>query len=803
MELPKLSWPPAPLAALVLGLALGSPAAAQVPQITINRAHGSSFLGSDLNADDELPLAGVASVDYALIGVDYQILVQGRLPNSVVPGPPGAGTTLFTDDVSVGPQPPTWNAGVWPNWYPNLNVFRYERHVLKPLLVELVDFHTAEVVDRARIVVFDLRQGPLNPHFGGGPLDAAMGVQLTPAGLTELDAPHRSTLPRPDLPALEDAIADLIGPGIEAEQPVEPDVCFELTGEWKRLDAYKAARDQARIAYGTYKSTKQIANGVSSLGPIGAAFAVALQASAQGMCVKRPVRLKNFQACVRRLDGLLTSATVGGVGKVDLAFGPNDGQVNADVRLDGIHASVDGYARDVEIRYKPDKEVCLNRPSAVVDESEFASVDWLAEWSTCPALAFDADRAVTDPPVNLSLAAEAADPERLHVEREAPGVFGLVLPEVAASSGLCADPDLVTVAEDLLWSYEATVASLVSDGWDFGSPAMHEAAAFDVLLDGFGFELGTLEPIDYELTADLSEVGTVQPEGLRLHWTTEAKARTYAPGQNPTDFPFTPNDDLPWSTTGMSPNAEPFDLAFTISTGHMSQILRELSGTDRVAFSASWGDLGLAPPAGSAPEDPAVLDGTDLAVWHPALADLGAHQVEIRLAPTLRPFVWMPPDTLPPELPGELPLVFNLRQYELTLVEDATGTADVVWLRAYIDLYDDLYSVEIDDEPGSRLLATGFGNAFWTLMIVDEELPSCPKEPHAVSSNPNACERLLEGALWANLEPFVAPAIEGLLDELPAPQVFDAAGEASPKRQLVALEPWNEGQNVILFGDLQ
>jgi hypothetical protein len=799
----KLRMPPrdrAPLAALAIGLALAAPAAAQVPQITINRSHGSSFLLSDLNADDELPLAGVAGVDYALIGVDYQILVQGRVPNSVSPGPPG--TTLFLDDVSVGPQPPTWNAGVWPSWYPNLNVFRYERHVLKPILVELVDFNTAEVVDRARIVIFDLREGPLNPHFGGGPLDAAMGVQLTPEGLSELDAPHRSTLPRPDLAALDDALADLIGPGIEGEQPVEPDVCFELTADWKQLDAYKAARDRARVAYATYKGTKAFANGVASAGPLGALLAAALQASAQGMCVKTPVKRKNFQACVRRLDGLLTSATVGGVGKVDLSFGPNDGQVDADVRLDGIHASVDGYARDVEIRYKPDKEVCLDRPSAVIDESEYASIDWLAEWSSCPALAFDADRAVTDPPVKLSLAAEASDAERLHVEREAPGVFGLVLPEVEAASGLCADPDLVTAAEDLLWSYEASVASLVSDGWDFGSPAMHEAAAFDVLLDGFGFELGTYEPADYALTAELTEVSTVQPEGLRLHWSTEAKAAVYAPGQNPTDFPFTPNDDLPWSPTGTSPNAEPFDLAFTISTGHMSQILRELSGTTRVAFSASWQDLGLTPPVGSAPEDPALLDGTALAAWHSALGDLGAHQVEIRLAPTLRPFVWMPPDTLPPELPGELPLIFNLRQYELTLVEE-TITSDVVWLRAYIDLYDDLYSVEIDDEPGSRLLATGFGNPFWTFMIVDEELPSCPKEPHAVSSNPMACERLLEGALWANLEPFVAPAIESLLSELPAPQVFDAAGEASSKRQLVALEPWNEGQNVILFGDLQ
>lgn len=790
-------------ATLTLLLVLSAQPSGAAPKIRIGSpSHGDDFTAVQLNADDELPIIGFTDVAFAQIGVDYYILVMGRLPNFVGGAPNGG--TIFRDDVSVGPQPPTWNNDVWPAWYPFLNTFREPRHILKPILVELYDIHTSEVVARDRIVLFDRREDvAIVAQSTRKEISDGFGVQLTPAGLDDLEIPHLATLPRPDLPALNDELAGLVGPGIPATLPFEkPLPCFPLDKRWKKVDAYKTAKLAAQAAYTTYKATKKAANTAAGAGPFGPLVSAALSAAAERQCVKKRPKLADFEVCAARLDGLLERITVGAVDDADLAIGAGSPQIDAGVTLTGIDGVADAFLRGLEIRWVPGDDLCVGRPMAAVDEREIAQRAWLDAWATCEDLDVDAARArmLADQEVQFMLSADPADGEQLVSDRTRAGSFTLLGTGVDVRKGLCSDPEVETRAAELAESYFAWIGLDVTMAWDAGQPKMQHAQALDLLLDGVGFELGTYEPTDHALRADFTTVETVADEGLRLSFETDTETRSIGAPVVAPPWTYRGAEPMPWSHDGRSLANEPFDLAFSITTGHLNQVIRALAPTERLTFTASWAELGFAPPGGARPEEPALLDGQALAAVYPALADIGADEVEVRVAPTLTPFTWMPPDTIGLERPGELPIIYSIGQLELKLVEPDTG---FVWLHAIIDLYDDEFSVELDPEIGSPRLRTGFGNELWGIGILDEQLPSCAMEEHAASRTPDTCDDLLPEALYAWLAPLLAPRFEGLLDELPAPQFFDAGGKAPRAQlQLSPLEPWHEGQNIVLYGRL-
>jgi hypothetical protein len=176
-----------------------------------------------------------------------------------------------------------------------------------------------------------------------------------------------------------------------------------------------------------------------------------------------------------------------------------------------------------------------------------------------------------------------------------------------------------------------------------------------------------------------------------------------------------------------------FDIAVGLTTGMLNQVLRERSAMEwmRFEWKPTWADLGVMPPAGSGPDEPATLTGILLAqIINPALATLGNATLTVIAQPTLLPFTWVPPDPFtlggPPFQSGRAPLTYQLSQFMIDVFSDDTGNPHPIQLA--IDFYDDDFAFGLG-APEKNLLVPALGNAEWVTTSLDWNVPGCDRAP--------------------------------------------------------------------------
>jgi hypothetical protein len=420
------------------------------------------------------------------------------------------------------------------------------------------------------------------------------------------------------------------------------------------------------------------------------------------------------------------------------------------------------------------------------------------------------------------------------------GVHGETGVEFTLDASRTTDPDVGTCAEEfvratvdeLLALFYPAMEEALGNAWDAAAAATQQARALDALFSPL--EVGTYEPFDHDLDLAFTRLATLE----RSSWTqpppndvpphdglvgvlrTAATLRpgfelvpppatwVYSPPLDPVVDPD-PTDSQPGvaSTDGNDLFGQPFDLAFGITTGMLNQVLRERSATEwmRFEWKPTWEGLGVSPPAGANPGDPATLDGTVLAsALDPAFSTLGTSTLTVVAQPTLLPFTWIPPDpfrlplTAPQFVWGRVPFTYHLSQFLIDVYSSDPANSHPIQLA--IDFYDDDFGF---GTTGPSLLTPALGNAVWTTTALRWIVPDCDLAAMTrPSSRAPTCGGLAAQALGDVFVPILEDGLLGMLGDVPAPLRFDAAG-AGETRRFTRRDVFVGGQRVIFYGGLE
>lgn len=766
-------------ATLVAALAL--PSAQAAPQLQISSpAHGSSF---DFNAasydvaNEALQLSGrIVGIPSQPLPPGYAIYVNG-MPALTAPG--AATGVDYTHPVAVGTGAPYWNpGGGWPLQTPYRDVMMDARRMYLPLLVEVAKISTGQVYARQRVVVLDRRGDEfLKQNQPATFLQPAAMAQLTPTGVQRLEPLHASTLPFPDNAAFQAAIADQLA--LEpSQQAALSGACRNIATvpDFYTLPAFTTAMTLAGAEYAAFQAASA------------AGLPIAL-----GMCVQRPPLVTDFEVCVNELDGRLSALTVEGVEQATLALMPPDGRFGSDVVLQLPEGTVRVNLRDITIRSTQGAPGCLPRPVASVAPSTIDRTPWLSSWATCHNPRISSPRADSLGPWAYGVSPDPADDEGIATGRVVPSSFVLSSTAVDVGTRTCADSFIRADVEDFVASFGPTVQSVLTTVWDADAVDTQQAIALDALLSPF--ETGTCPVTGLDTTLGIHDVWTDPQEGMGVSYTARVTEQVSA-SSSPTfevfraldDFPIQPGSPFYWSTDGKDPWGDPFDLSFAISTNQLNQWLS--AGARGEAFQRditfTYNDVGATPPAGALGTDVIRLSGTMAASRLPPLAQAGFHEVQLRVRPTLPPFLWMPLDPMPPhESIGDVPVNFQAADILVDIVERAPG-GDLVLFTLAVDVYDPDFQIGLDSTPGAKMLDVGWGQPQWTFTAITNNLRTCKQVLHVNNAiNLRTCERSMESVFGSIVRPVLEQRLLALLEEVPAPQHFDALGYASPERQVL------------------
>jgi hypothetical protein len=760
------------LAALVasLGFAGVAAAAARVafagPQDVTVGASTVSFQGA---------ASGIAAGTEA----DYVASIQGIPAAALTPN--GAGGHTFSVSVPIGPTPPL---GGFPDGFPYVEFYTEPNRVMLPIVVELYHIPTGAVVDRDKAYFWDLRfAGALRRSAARGIIED-IGVQITEAGVDALEPAHLSTLPQPDLASFNETLFSLYP---EPEQSVGTDtsilsnnrVCvgldkvpqFAQTTEFRTL-----LLPQVALAYFGYQVARS--QGLPTF----------------NLCVKKPGarKLANYEVCFGRLDGTLTDVELRDVAAVDLEVDRSRDRLSAEVSLGRVDQTVDVRLHDVSIRWNQGLPTCAPRPAVSFTDASVDGDPALAALTTCTALRADALSAAATRPLGLPFAA-AGDPELFDVHDAGGTDFRvpLLARDLDLGAGACAQAFVSPDVRTLLRGYYTPLEEALAEAWLDGSPDSQHARALDLLLTTA--EHGAFDaPLDHELASEVVSVGAATlpggnpVDGAYVRMATDAilkpaSAVAAIPQNWVQPAPIGP---LPWSDDGRcahATNRVPFDAAFITTTGALNQVLRELSATARLNLAAPPA-LSFAVGAALAAIDPSVAPGS----------------VQVTIDPVVAPFTWMMPDPQGRDA-GFADVAYHLRDVHVTVVE--VGGAGRELLRFRLDFLDPALQLSFGADAGADFLDAALGRMLLVATIVKHDLANLTMQPHDAKGD-KSVERALEAALSLLFRPLMEETMVGLLSDYPAPQFFDAQGEATVPAQLDTKDRYQWQQYIVLYGDI-
>ncbi len=758
----------------------------------------------DVNKDEALAIGGrLAGLTAQDLG-RFKVYVNGH--EAVVSELPTG--LRYSDCVALGRDPPWWTTrAVWPQIVPYRAWFEDDMRLLLPVIVELVDTQERVAVARRRLTLRDSRPDiDLRWEATSSVIDSALGSQVTLTGIDQLQLPHESSLPHPDLARLNSDL-DALVPSLSrrGRELARPGACrpLEEKREFKDLPAYGTILGLAMAQHETYEKQVDYANGLlASTVPTTVAAGAAAMAVAEKYCVKHEPGDDDFDVCVSGIDGDVVDIDVGAFGTATLLPPDLPDRLGSDITLNRIDTEIDTELVDLSIRWSSGSDNCAPRPRVQISENRIASTNWLNEWVDCPTLHFRADEARSHGPGRFSFAPYRNNSERLNVDRAERPDLELWQPEADAGNvTTCGESWVRNEVETFLIDFVSQVNQALTAAWDTRAPDTGQAVALELLLSAF--DLGIRPIARADLFAAYKPAEGIPQRGLNFGWSTNVRPAATTDQARESATVYREAAKPPQWPSGEDFAGHAFDVSYTVTTGFLNQVLRALSATNRLRanIEPTWSDLGLSPPAGRSASSPAELTTRTLAKLLPPFERLPEEAIEIRVRTTLNPFVYMPPDLSREE--GTYPLTFQLGQL---IVEIASVRRDrgEVWLELAIDVFDPSFQLSLDPTPGATVLRATWGSPFWAYTATVNRLQKCPMKPHLmVRALADTCERKLEAIAGALVRSHLGPRLLGMLSEIPAPQWFDAQHQAQAPRWLNQKKRYQQNQLITFYGELQ
>ena len=758
---------------------------------------------------------------------DYEIKLNGQFLDPV--------WTVFTPVVSGDPA---------------LTAFAFTSKVAFPINDDRL-FRTVSLImthrpsgryKRSHITLIDLRKdGRIIPRRYETDVTDGLGVQLTTTGLDALEATHLASLPDPDLADFnarlqsratgyaKRALALNTGFGQNDKACIPLSQAQSLLG----TEAWAAILADAQAQYALYeaagKGKRAFAVAVAAL-PGGALATAVVNVAATAYrnlaCVREaPDPLGgHFEVCVNTIDGQIVDMNVDGVRDVNLTFEKGGAVVGAKVTTDKATTSINATLSNVFLRWSVPHGLCTMRPNEILTRADLVSRDF-AEFSSCQNITVVDDFLATVKPNNLQtrparfdLAVEPGAPERLGATSRVAATFtsdpmsSVTIPATTS----CAVSGLRRPTLDLANLMADDIATATSDTWNEAVPfpVGHQVQAIDDLLSPL--ELGTVGPgdIDRVLTyTDLkAPVGVVDgANGLVGLMRTDVtrQGRT-----SPLGLFYTPGDETAearQSPSGNDPSGQPFDLAYTVSTAFLNQVLRERSQMPQWLagnLQLTWGDFGLAPPGSAGPNDPIVLDMDTLPMIHPAFGALGLtrdDQVRLQVYPLTQPVVNIPREPIYPNgtlaLPGNGWVTYQMGRLKVALEKSVAGAAPETIASFVVGFYDPQFELSTDSAGGPSLLAALGPDAEIGSVAVVWKVPGCQLRA-SLAGAPPTCSEQVSSRLMGAVLPVLESRLVGMLSDIPAPQRFDAAGRSTSPVVLTPRPPYVWDQMITFFANV-
>ena len=824
-------------AAAVVGLTLtmASMSPLQAQTISLPRAQHGEIIPSSAIIGDVARVEATVDLPPGANPADYFAQVGSSAPFS------GAGSSLV--DIGVGPTDPPWFSIFNWSWadvpYGGLIV---DEEVPAIPIVGLLYYYppTATrpmVVSSDRIVMFDGRR--IREEDQQATASQDLVIQVSADGFEKLEVTHADPLPYPSTADFNAAMTANLDRVDADKARVAPDrICLPLTDmdAFKDTAAWLAAQRDAYLAWGAYKTADEVCDA----GPLGlpcvlaggwgaAACVAAACTAASSACVTKRPRDEHFEICFDTLEGDMTAQEVARLAEVDLGIvDTSDDLIQADLVFEELSAAIDVHLRNFEIRYSEGGALCFPRPKAPVDDKEVINHPVLSVWSTCPDARVAADTVCTTcanpeypvlPPPHsfpelFTVAPDAADDQLLDVlDENAAGLMMLdgIATEIPEST--CTEsslqPDLEDQTELLLLDYLGEMRDLVDLTWNEPlAGKAHVDHLQDLLLP-----LGTGEPdyAGFDPVLPFIDVETHVIHGISTLQSVlvdgdVSEPDTVLDAGNPAGQPvflgppaLPQYDAKPYYSEGLIPGTGPvperFDFQFSLTTGYLNRILATRTWPElELDVRPTYAELGIV--GAPNPDAEAVLDGTTLGAWFPALADIGAgKEVTLTIKPTLAPFTFMPSDW--PDLLA--PLYFFATQLELE-IRDFTGK---VWARFFVDQFKNEVELAFAEADEPFLTHETDPLVPWSTVLVETDLPSCPIHTAWDPAPATGCGRRLGRAMGALVTPYLDEVRDRMLGEVPAPQYFDQAGTSLAPLYARRTERIQSESYVSLFATLE
>lgn len=694
----------------------------------------------------------------------------------------------------------------------------------------------------SHITLIDLRKdGRIEPRRHVTDVVDGLGVQLTTTGLDALEATHLASLPDPDLADFNArlqsratgyakrvlALDTGFGQNDKACIPLSQAPSLLSTEAWAALHADAQTQYDLYVAAG--KGKRAFAVAVAGL-PGGALAAAVVNVAAAAYrnltCVREaPDPLGgHVEVCVNTIDGKIVDMDVDGVRDVDLTFEKGGAVVAGKVTTDRATTSIDASLSNVFLRWSVPHGLCEMRPNELLTRADLASRDF-AEFSSCPNITVVDDFLATVKPNNLQtrparfdLAIEPGDPERLGATSRVAATFtsdpmsSVTIPATTS----CAVSGLWRPTIDLANLMADDIATATSDTWNEAVPfpVGHQVQAIDDLLSPL--EVGTVGPGDIDRVLTYTKlkapVGVVDgANGLVGRMRTDV---TRQGTTSPLGLFYTPGDETVearQSPTGNDPSGQPFDLAYTVSTAFLNQVLRERSQMPQWLagnLQLTWGDFGLTPPGTAGTHDPIVLDMDTLPLIHPAFGALGltrADQVRLRVYPLSQPVVNIPREPIYPNgtlaLPGDGWVTYQMGRLKVALEKSVAGAPPESILSYVVGFYDPRFELATDPAGGPSLLPALSPDAAFSSAAVVWRVPGCQLRA-SLAGAPATCSEQASSRLLGAILPVLESRLVGMLSDIPAPQRFDAAGRSTSPVVLTPRRPYVWDQMITFFANV-
>jgi len=760
-------------------------------------------------------------LDYA-----YRVASSETVPAGVLelnPFPVIQSTTAV--DVGIAGSPPWFaNPATPPNGWGQVRAGSYMANPLvpvAPLIAELIDVHTGDVVDIDRVTVIDGRL--VEAESWGAVLDDPLVHQITPAGFDRLEITHTEPLPYPSLQALNDQLdveLDEINPTRTA--PLSSSVCLPLNTfpEFAETSAYGAALTEAQIQFGSWKFLDEICSSPNSppvlafcASNLAAAVTCATACVAKDLiCVQQIPRKQHFEVCIDGLEATLTDETVTELAAIDLSISSTQSDtIDSDVTFSGIGALADVRLDDFTINYVEGNLPCLPpRPSEVVTREDVDSVPELVDALICRDAQITAATACStcDPdfpnlpfttnPEPLGISIDAFNDERITVSDN--GDNNLMLTGVGTAvppNTVCSDQSLSLTlqneAHNLLAEFYPDLITLLEGAWQTPLGGKGQDDLLDDLLIPFETGFSTFPGYDADLA--FIDVETNPTHGLTLQQSFDFAA--IVPTPPPPSQLY--DHSIPLAIThdaGVTPGGTPYHIQQTITTRYLNRLLGIQSNVlFNLTAAPTYADLGIAPPQGLPPAAPFPMVGKELDDWFPLFAEIGDESVSIAITPIVTPFTWMPFDWATDQAPLQL-LVPHLR---LTIT-DGNGR---VWLRMLVDHMGGDVNFSFSAIDGDPYLESTRGGANWVGLFEAIGFAGCPLEAVYDAIAPDPCGSALHNAVLSLFEEDLDAALDEIFGTIPAPQLFDqAATSALPFRTAPLAQHWSATGHYSVFADL-